>query len=94
MLKARTVNLNEMGDERGKLVVLEEGVVPLSKFSRAFFIYDTGHGVVRGRHANRNSDFLLIAVAGSCKIKVDYGNDDVVFELSNPYTGVYIPKLN
>ena len=59
-----------------------------------FYIYGTQKGVVRGRHANKKSSFVLINVSGSSKIKVDEGNgNSKVYLLEKPNQGLYIPKM-
>jgi len=80
--------------ERGWLVVIE-GVndVPFD-IKRIFYIYGSDESVIRGRHANRKSEFVLINVCGSCKVKTNdgRGNEDI-FILDKPHAGIYIPKL-
>lgn len=49
--------------------------------------------VVRGQHANRRSEFVLINVCGSSKVKVDDGKQTKVFELNSANKGLYIPKM-
>lgn len=56
-------------------------------------MYASDRSIVRGNHANRNSEFVLINVHGSSKVRVDDGIHEKIFELSNPYTGLYIPKM-
>lgn len=58
------------GDERGKLVVVEgEKDIPFD-IKRIFYIYGSDGNVVRGKHANRKSSFVLVNVMGSCRVKV------------------------
>ena len=63
------------------------------KVRRVFYMYASDRSIVRGNHANRNSEFVLINVHGSSKVRVDDGIHEKIFELSNPYTGLYIPKM-
>ena len=72
------MNLNSMGliefeqhgDERGHLVVLEgEKDIPFD-IKRVFYIYGSDREVVRGQHANRKSEFVLINVSGTSKVCV------------------------
>ena len=45
-------------------------------------------------HANKESQFVLINVSGSSKIKVDYGKGhEEIICLDKPKMGVYIPKM-
>lgn len=80
------------GDERGRLIAFEEGVNCPFDVKRAFYIFDTKGGTARGCHANRNSEFLLIAINGSCKVKIDDGKTQEIVELSNPHTALYLDK--
>lgn len=82
------------GDERGHLVVVE-GLkdIPFA-IKRMFYIYGSEAGVVRGRHANRRSEFVLINVAGQSKVRVDDGRgNEAVFSINRPHTGLYLPKM-
>ena len=88
------IEFAEHGDERGNLVVVEgEKDIPFS-IQRVFYIYGSDPDIVRGQHANRNSEFVLINVAGRSKVKVMDGlGNEVVFSLNRPRTGVYIPTM-
>ena len=82
------------GDERGQLVALEEYKDIPFEIARIFYIYGSDHEVVRGQHANRKSQFILINVAGSCKVKVlDGKGNEAVFVLNRPHTGIYLPTM-
>lgn len=82
------------GDERGWLVVIEgQKNVPFD-IERLFYIYGSDSTVVRGKHANRKSEFVLINVCGSCKVKVQDGlGHEEVFVLDRPHMGIYLPKM-
>ena len=49
--------------------------------------------MVRGQHANRESEFVLINVAGESKVRITDGEEEIIVELNRPMTGVYIPKM-
>ena len=90
----RMLEFKEHGDERGYLVVVEgERDLPF-KIQRLFYIYGSDSKVVRGQHANRNSEFVLINVAGTSKIKNKDGlGNEIIFCLNRPHTGVYLPAM-
>ena len=91
--KCKILYFNDLGDERGKLVVVEgEQAIPF-KIERVFYIYDSDSSVVRGEHANRESEFVLINVAGKSKVRITDGNEEAVIELNKPMMGIYIPKM-
>ena len=68
----KEVTFPMLGDERGRLVV-QEGMGDLVPFDikRAFFIFDTTPGTVRGNHAHHRNRQLLICVSGACTIKCE-----------------------
>lgn len=84
----------ELGDERGNLVVIEgeSKDIPFD-IKRVFYIYGSDKDVVRGQHANRETEFLLVNVAGTSKVRVDNGTESEVIELNKPRMGLYIPTM-
>ncbi|MBQ9359653.1 MAG: WxcM-like domain-containing protein [Lachnospiraceae bacterium] len=83
----------DLGDERGKLVVIEGGQAIPFEIKRVFYIYGSDAMVVRGQHANRESEFVLINVAGKSKVRITDGSDEFIVELDKPMMGVYIPRM-
>lgn len=63
----------QRGDERGHLVVVEGMKDVPFEIKRIFYIYGSDTDVVRGQHANKKSQFVLINVAGKSKVKVKDG---------------------
>ena len=95
MLKERCkiINFKDFGDERGKLVVIEgEQTIPFG-IKRVFYIYGSDSEVIRGQHANKESEFVLVNVAGKSKVRITDGKEEFVVELDKPMMGVYIPKM-
>ena len=84
----------QMGDERGHLVIVEGGREIPFDIKRVFYIYGSGRDVVRGQHANRKSEFVLINVVGTSKVKVKDGEgNEAIYCLNRPHTGVYLPNM-
>ena len=91
--QCKVLNFADLGDERGKLVVVEgEQHIPFS-IQRVFYIYGSDNEVVRGQHANRESEFVLINVGGTSKVRIDNGHSEAVIELNKPMMGLYIPTM-
>ncbi len=90
----RMLTFKELGDERGNLVAIEGNADIPFEIKRVFYMYGTDNTMVRGQHANRESEFVLINVSGSSKIKIDdgMGHEEIVC-LDKPKMGVYIPKM-
>ena len=91
--KCKLISFEPKGDERGQLVIIEGNQHIPFEIKRVFYIYGSDRDVVRGRHANYNSEFVLINVSGSSKVKVDDGKKQQVYDLDRPNIGVYIPKM-
>lgn len=88
------LNFGEFGDERGNLVVAECGGMDVPfEVKRVFYMYGSDATVIRGRHANRRTEFVLINVGGSSKVKVDNGFETDIIELNRPRMGLYLPSL-
>ena len=83
----------DLGDERGKLVVIEGAQAIPFEIKRVFYIYDSDSTVIRGQHANRESEFILINVAGESKVRITDGKEEFIVELNKPMMGVYIPQM-
>ena len=91
--KCKIINFADLGDERGKLVVVEGGQTIPFDIKRVFYLYGSDATVVRGEHANRESEFVLINVAGKSKVRITDGKEELIVELNKPMMGVYIPKM-
>jgi dTDP-4-dehydrorhamnose 3,5-epimerase-like enzyme len=91
---AQMLEFSQKGDERGHLVIVEgEKDIPFA-IKRIFYIYGSDKDVIRGQHANKQSEFVLINVAGTSKVKVKDGKgNESIFCLNRPYTGVYLPRM-
>ena len=91
--QCKVLNFTDLGDERGKLVVVEgEQHIPFA-IQRVFYIYGSDNEVVRGQHANRESEFVLINVGGTSKVRIDNGHSEAIIELNKPMMGLYIPTM-
>lgn len=91
--RCKVINFKDLGDERGKLVVIEGGQSIPFDIQRVFYIYGSDASVVRGQHANRESEFVLINVSGASKVRITDGKEEIVVELNKPMMGVYIPRM-
>ena len=81
------------GDERGSMIVIEGGIDIPFDIKRMFYIYGSDTSVIRGQHANRESEFILINVHGTSKVKLRDGEEERIVVLDTPMKGVYIPRM-
>ena len=88
------LEFSQKGDERGHLVIVEGMEDIPFDIKRIFYIYGSDKDVIRGQHANRESEFVLINVAGTSKGKVKDGKgNEAIYYLNRPHTGIYLPKM-
>lgn len=85
--------LKNFGDKRGALIPLEYNNNLPFELKRAFYIFDTKPSTPRGAHANKNSEFVLIMLTGSCKILIDDGQKKETIELNSPNQALYLGKM-
>ena len=91
---ARKLEFSQKGDDRGHLVIVEGMEDIPFDIKRVFYIYGSDKDVVRGQHANRESEFVLINVAGTSKVKVKDGKgNETIYSLDRPHIGVYLPRM-
>ena len=89
----KILNFKDLGDERGKLVVIEGGIDIPFEIARAFYIYGSDSTVIRGQHANIKSEFIIVNVAGTSKVMITDGTKKEIVKLDKPMKAVYIPKM-
>lgn len=94
MNRVKMLDFPQRGDERGHLVIAESGKDIPFEIKRVFYIFGSDKDVVRGQHANKNSEFVLINVAGTSKVRVKDGEgNEAIYCLNRPHTGVYLPTM-
>ena len=59
-----------------------------------YWIYDVPGGEVRGGHAYKKLEEVIIALSGSFDISVDNGmGEEKVFNLNRSYEGLFVPGM-
>lgn len=78
------LTLTTRGDERGSLIALEAATGVPFDIRRVYYIFGTGHGVVRGKHAHRRLRQWAVCVAGACTFTLDDGKCRSEVRLDTP----------
>lgn len=86
----RFCNLQIHGDNRGKLNVIEGKKDIPFEIKRVYFLYETVNGFVRGKHAHKKLEQILICVGGKCSLRLNDGIKEQEVVLDNPNKGLYI----
>lgn len=89
----KLIDLNVFGDERGKLISLEslKGVVPF-EIKRVYWIFDTIPDYVRGCHAHKTLEQLVVPMDGAVQFVLDDGKTREKIWLNRPYQALYMGK--
>lgn len=87
------IELNVMGDERGKLVALEGGRNIPFDIKRVYYLTDTVPGVSRGFHAHRQLEQIAICVSGRCRMLMDDGVSREEVWLDAPDKAIRIGRM-
>jgi dTDP-4-dehydrorhamnose 3,5-epimerase-like enzyme len=86
----KLIKFKVFADTRGKLVPLEaERDIPF-KVNRVYYIFDTLPDEIRGKHAHKKLQQIIIAIDGSCSIVLDNGKKRKKIRLNRPDEGLYI----
>jgi len=97
MMKERAqphlVQLPKITDPRGNLSFIEEDTHLPFKIRRVYWIYDVPGGEVRGGHAFRETEELIVALSGSFDVILNDGSKEYRFSLNRSYYGIYVPKM-
>lgn len=94
MNNVKLLEFPQLGDDRGHLVVVEGKMDIPFNIERVFYIYGSKQDVIRGEHANRETEFVLINVSGTSKVRVKDGEgNEAIFCLNRPHTGIYLPAM-
>lgn len=92
MCRPKLIRLPKI-DCHGYLTVIEaERQIPF-KIERIYYIYDVPMGQVRGGHAHKDLEQLIIAINGSFDVKTEDQTGRNVFHLEEPDQGLYIPRM-
>lgn len=92
--KVKFLEFQQKGDNKGHLVIVEGNKDIPFGIRRCFYIYGSEKTAVRGKHANRKSQFVLINVAGRSKVRImDGKGNEIIYCLQKPHTGIYLPPM-
>lgn len=78
------------GDNTGSLVALEAREDFPFDVKRVYYIWGTQKDVVRGKHAHKQLEQVIVCVSGSCDFILDNGTKREIVHLSSPAQGIYV----
>lgn len=87
------IRFEKFADERGGLVALTSNRNIPFQIARVFYTFQTLGETVRGSHAHKTCQQILICISGSLVVEVDDGIDKREFLLAEPNIGLLVPAL-
>jgi len=91
--RVRLIDFPIVHDPRGNLSFIEgEHEIPFP-IRRVYYLYDVPGGAVRGGHAHRNLQQVLIALSGSFDVVLDDGTERMKVSLNRSWHGLLVPNM-
>jgi hypothetical protein len=91
MMTPRWIELSRASDARGILTSIESGLDIPFDAKRVFLISDVSGD--RGNHAHRDTNQLLVSIAGSFAIDVSTGGPTMSFEMNDRGRALLLPPM-
>jgi hypothetical protein len=91
--QVKMIDLPKVLDHRGNLSFIEEKKHVPFEIKRVYWIYDVPGGEIRGSHAYKTLDELIIALSGSFDVVLHDGIEEKKYSLNRSYNGLYVPRM-
>ena len=92
--KPYLIDFPKIGDDLAGFISVAEGAALPFMPKRVYWAYGIPEGVVRGEHAHRELEKVVVAVAGVVDIRLEtVKGKRYNFRLDSPVKGLFIPKL-
>lgn len=84
------IELPHIQDGRGSLSFVESNTHIPFDIARIYYLYGVPDNKVRGAHAHKQLQQLIVPISGSFDIELDDGTSKKTFHLDRPDQGLYI----
>lgn len=93
MERVRLIDFPIVHEPRGNLSFIEGGRHVPFDIKRVYYLYDVPGGAVRGGHAHRTINQVIIALSGSFDVVLDDGKETRKVSLNRSYFGLFLPNM-
>lgn len=91
--QCKLVELPVIQNPQGNLTFIEEQRHVPFPIARVYYLYDVPGGAMRGGHAHRALEQLIVAITGSFEVVVDDGSERETVTLNRSRVGLYMPPM-
>jgi dTDP-4-dehydrorhamnose 3,5-epimerase-like enzyme len=91
--ECKPIELPVVEDPLGDLAFAEGGRHVPFPIARVYYVYDVPAEAVRGGHAHRALEQVVVCLVGQLDVVVDDGSQRRTFTLDEPRTGLYLPPM-
>jgi hypothetical protein len=89
----RIIELPKISNRLGNITPVEGGHNISFDIARVYYLYDVPGGSVRGGHAHKELQQLIVAVMGAFDVVLDDGMNKKTIRLDRAYHGLYLPTM-
>jgi dTDP-4-dehydrorhamnose 3,5-epimerase-like enzyme len=91
--KCKIINIPTINDERGDLSFFETNQEIPFDIKRVYYVYNIPSTSIRGAHAHKELNQVMIALSGKFKALLDDGKNKQEFVLSKANQGLFITNM-
>jgi hypothetical protein len=92
-MQYKLIQFPKILDSRGNLSFLENETHIPFEIKRVFWTYNVPGGQIRGGHAYKNQNELIIALSGSLDVVITLRTGEIIkINLNRSYNGLYLPS--
>jgi hypothetical protein len=87
------IELPKISNPLGNLTFIEGQRHAPFEIKRVYYVYDVPGGAVRGGHAHKDLQQIIISMSGSFDITLDDGKNHKKYHLNRSYYGLYVCSM-
>ena len=91
--KCKLLDFPKITDPRGNLTFIEGSDHVPFEIKRVYYLYDVPGGSVRGGHAHKDLNQMIIALSGSFDVQLDDGSKKEIYHLNSPSKGLLVTPM-
>lgn len=89
----KLLELPVVENPQGHLTFIEERRHVPFPIARVYYLYDVPEGAVRGGHAHRELEQLIVPIGGELDVIVDDGERRERIHLDQAHVGLHVPRM-